>query len=170
VSRPPKGPRVPPRPSDTAKAQLTRLKPLIDTAIDTLHQGGRADLAEAVQELAERTPGWGGRGPKAPDSFKADAALMKRIAERFPDRTVTSIAEDGARRFLAGHLDPAPPPGRGAPDSKIQVNIRVDVDLLRDLRQRCEVLSDPKHPDYAGHRVRPVNVYIAALQEAAAAE
>jgi uncharacterized protein (DUF4415 family) len=159
---------VPPRSNDVAKAQLARLTPLIDNAIDALRQDGHPELSAAVRELADRTPGWGGRTPKTPVSFKADPDLMKRIATRFPDRPVTAIAEDGARRFLAGDLTLKPvKPSRSVENPKTKVNIRVDVDLLKELEARCAAMSDPEGSEFAGWRIRPMHVYIAALEEAA---
>lgn len=166
--RPPKGPRVPPRqknddPTKANRAALARLQPLIEGAITTLQQAGEAELAAAVQELADRTPGWGGRQPLENVSFKVDQALINRIAQAVPDRTMADLAREAFRRFLAGEVVPVRTT-RGTATSKGKVNTRQPADLLADVDARCADLESE-----LGWKPRQVNVLVAYLEQLAPA-
>lgn len=105
-------------------------------------------------------PGWELRPPQNPNkSFKVDKDLVRRAKAKAAAGELTAVILAGARRFIAGGLEPSRTV-KGAADSKEKVNVRVPADLEAALLERCAARSTE-----LGWTVRPVNVFVAALEE-----
>jgi hypothetical protein len=144
-------------------AQLARLNPLIEEAITVLRQRGELVLAEAVAELARSTPGWGGRGKMTNTTFRADAALMDRIAEKFPTRPVSDIAREAIELFVTGNLTVQRIPRGG---EKKNVNVRLADDVMEQLGAACTAVNAA---DKYAFKVTPSVVFISYLETLAPA-
>lgn len=153
ATRPPRGPRV-----SRPKKERTTKQERVQAVISELRDSGRPDLADKLEQLVETTPGWESRpaeGTTVP--FKADRDLLARVGER----RLTQVAQEGCRRFLDGELEPVRTV-RGSAGQKRNTSVRIPEDLLARVTDRCEQVS----PAY-GWTVRPVNVFVAAFEEAA---